>query len=100
MSNQMAASVSSGTLARIEWMLRQGVTDGPNQNEWQGFYWESRGRAVLNAAFTPNPNPPRIQFGHTIFDYSLRYVWDLKAHTEFWHSPATGANARAKRRRR
>ena len=75
----------------IEWMLMQGVTEGPNQNEWQGFYWESRGRAVLNAAFTPNPNPPRIQFGNTAFDYSLRYVWDLKAHTEFWYSPATGA---------
>lgn len=31
----------------IQWMLDQGVKEGPNQNEWQGFYWESRGRAVL-----------------------------------------------------
>ncbi len=74
----------------IHWMLDQGVTEGPNQNEWQGFYWESRGRAVLNAAFTPNPSPPRTRYGNTAFDYSLRYVWDLKAHTEAWRYPVSG----------
>ncbi|MGB7450241.1 MAG: hypothetical protein WA892_14090 [Ornithinimicrobium sp.] len=78
----------------IEWMLDQGVTEGPNQNEWQGFYWESRGRAVLNSAFTPNPNPPRIRYGNTSFDYSLRFVWDLKAHTEAWRYPLSGATRR------
>ena len=30
----------------IHWMLDQGVGNGPNQNEWQGFYWEARGRAT------------------------------------------------------
>ena len=74
----------------IEGMLAQGLTNGPNQNEWQGFYWESRGRAVLSSAFAPNPNPPRINFGNTTFDYSLRYVWDLKAHTESWRFPLSG----------
>ncbi|GAA4116116.1 hypothetical protein GCM10022415_12970 [Knoellia locipacati] len=73
----------------IQWMVEQGVTEGPNQNEWQGFYWESRGRAVLNAAFTPNPNPPRTRYGNTSFDYSLRFVWDLKAHTEAWRYPGS-----------
>ncbi|WP_300677452.1 hypothetical protein [Nocardioides sp.] len=75
----------------IHWMLDQGVTEGPNQNEWQGFYWEARGRALLNSAFTPNPNPPQVVYGKTVFDYSLRYVWDLKAHTESWRSPLTSA---------
>ncbi|MDO7868175.1 hypothetical protein [Nocardioides jiangxiensis] len=75
----------------IQWMKEQGVSEGPNQNEWQGFYWESRGRTLLNSAFTPNPNPPKIAYGNTSFDYSLRFVWDLKAHTESWRSPSTGA---------
>ncbi len=74
----------------IHWMLDQGATEGPNQNEWQGFYWESRGRAVLNSAFTPNPNPPRTRYGNSSFDYSLRFVWDLKAHTEAWRYPVSG----------
>lgn len=74
----------------IQWMLDQGVSEGPNQNEWQGFYWESRGRAVLNSAFKPNPSPPRTRYGNTSFDYSLRYVWDLKAHTEAWRYPISG----------
>lgn len=78
----------------IQWMLEQGVTEGPNQNEWQGFYWEARGRAVLNAAFTPNPNPPRTRYGNTSFDYSLRFVWDLKAHTEAWRYPVSGITKR------
>ncbi|MFK5647992.1 hypothetical protein ACI3ET_15940 [Ornithinimicrobium sp. LYQ121] len=75
----------------IQWMLDQGMTEGPNQNEWQGFYWEARGRAVLNAAFSPNPKPPRTRYGNTSFDYSLRFVWDLKAHTESWRNPVSGA---------
>lgn len=45
---------------------------------------------VLNAAFTSNPNPPTTRYGKTSFDYSLRFVWDLKAHTETWRYPVTG----------
>ncbi len=74
----------------VEWMMEQGLTNGPNQNEWQGFYWESRGRAVLSSAFAPNPSPPRTTYGNTTFDFSLRFVWDLKAHTESWISPLSG----------
>jgi hypothetical protein len=74
----------------VTWMLEQGVTEGPNQNEWQGFYWESRGRDVLASAFAPNPSPPRTRYGNTSFDYALRYVWDLKAHTEAWRYPLQG----------
>ncbi len=46
---------------------------------------------VLNEAFVPNPNPPKTRYGNTRFDYSLRYVWDLKAHTETWRYPTIGA---------
>lgn len=74
----------------IAWMERRGLTRGPNDNEWQGFYFEAHGRELLNAAFAPNPNPPRIKYGKTDFDYSLQYVWDLKAHTEWWRTPSTG----------
>lgn len=74
----------------IAWMERRGLTRGPNDNEWQGFYFEAHGRELLNAAFAPNPNPPRIKYGRTDFDYSLQYVWDLKAHTESWRTPSTG----------
>jgi hypothetical protein len=74
----------------IEWMYDNGVTSGPHQNEWQGFYWESRALEILNASFRPNPNPPRCRYGNTTFDYSLNYVWDLKAHTERWRLPSTG----------
>lgn len=80
----------------IEWMERQGLTRGPNDNEWQGFYYEARGRELLNAAFAPNPDPPRVRYGRTDFDYSLRYVWDLKAHTESWRTPSTGAMRRGR----
>lgn len=77
--------------ASIRWMEEQGLTRGPNDNEWQGFYFEAKGRELLNAAFTPNPDPPRVRYGRTDFDYSLRYVWDLKAHTEKWRTPSTGS---------
>jgi hypothetical protein len=83
----------------IEWMIKNGITNGPNQSEWQGFYWEIKGRLILNAAFSPNPQPPEIRFGHTPFDYSLNFVWDLKAHTNSWcdrdgnHLKNGGANA-------
>lgn len=78
----------------IRWMLNQGVVNGPNQNEWQGFYWEARGRAILNAAFTANPRPPQLVYGNTTFDYSLRFAWDLKAHTEAWRYPVSGTTKR------
>jgi len=68
----------------INWMIENGINNGPYQNEWQGFYWEARGLQILNAAFSPNPNPPAAKYINTIFDYSLRFVWDLKAHTEHW----------------
>lgn len=78
----------------IAWMEKQGLTRGPNDNEWQGFYYEARGRELLNAAFTPNPSPRRIRYGKTDFDYSLGFVWDLKAHTEAWRTPSTGVITR------
>lgn len=64
----------------VEWLAASG-SRGANDNEWQGFYFEARGREVLAAAFQPTPNPPRTRFGNTVFDYSLNHVWDLKAHT-------------------
>jgi hypothetical protein len=79
----------------IEWMYENGVSSGPHQNEWQGFYWESRALEILNANFRPNPNPPRIKYGNTTFDYSLNYVWDLKAHTEKWRLPSSGEETRS-----
>ncbi len=78
----------------IRWMEQQGLTRGPNDNEWQGFYFEAKGRELLNAAFAPNPDPPRAKYGRTEFDYSLGYVWDLKAHTERWRTPSTGQEVR------
>ncbi|MFJ1510298.1 hypothetical protein [Cellulosimicrobium funkei] len=77
--------------ASIQWMVDQGLTRGPNDNEWQGFYFEARGREILSAAFAPNPDPPRSTYENTPFDYSLHYVWDLKAHTESWLLPLTAA---------
>lgn len=79
----------------IEWMFSQGVR-GANDNEWQGFYFEAKGREILSAAFTPNPNPPRSTYENTPFDYSLAYVWDLKAHTEFWQLPDSGRTKRGR----
>jgi hypothetical protein len=68
----------------IKWMLENEITNGPFQNEWQGFYWETKGRQILNAAFSPSPEPRQTRFGNTEFDYSLNFVWDLKAHTKSW----------------
>jgi hypothetical protein len=84
----LAAALNDGWKAEawearrsIEWMLKEGVR-GANENEWQGWYFEARGREVLNSAFPPNRRPVRAKYGNTTFDYSLNYVWDLKAHTE------------------
>ena len=71
----------------IKWMMENEITNGPFQNEWQGFYWETKGRQLLNAAFKPSPEPPQTRFGNTEFDYCLNFVWDLKAHTKSWCGP-------------
>ncbi|MDT0234445.1 hypothetical protein [Curtobacterium sp. BRB10] len=65
---------------KIEWLRDEG-TRQENQMEWPGFYFEYRGRDVLNSTFRPNPHPVRVKYGHTVFDYSLNHVWDLKSHT-------------------
>ena len=65
----------------VEWLASSGAR-GANENEWQGWYFEARGREVLSSAFQPSATPPQIRFGNTTFDYSLNHVWDLKAHTE------------------
>lgn len=65
----------------IEWLAASGVR-GANENEWQGWYFEARGREVLNAAFPPSKTPPQTRFGNTVFDYALNHVWDLKAHAK------------------
>lgn len=64
----------------VEWLAASGAR-GANDNEWQGWYFEARGREVLAAAFQPSRRPPRTTYGNTVFDYSLNHVWDLKAHT-------------------
>lgn len=64
----------------VEWLAASGAR-GANDNEWQGWYFEARGREVLAGSFQPSPRPPRTRFGNTVFDYSLNHVWDLKAHT-------------------
>lgn len=73
----------------IEWLQRN-ETGQENQSEWQGFYWEFQARRILNRAFAPNPSPPRTKYGPEAFDYSLNFVWDMKAHTEFWRNPSSG----------
>ncbi|MGI3783218.1 MAG: hypothetical protein ACRYG2_20835 [Janthinobacterium lividum] len=75
--------------SKVEWMQRRGVR-GANDNEWQGWYYEARGRELLNAAFPPSREPVRTRYGNTVFDYSLNYVWDLKAHTEQQLFPHSG----------
>jgi len=79
----------------IDWMQKQGVR-GLNDNEWQGWYFEARGRDILNAAFPPSPKPVRVRYGNTPFDYSLNYVWDLKAHTEEQDFPVVGRRVQAR----
>lgn len=84
----LAAALTDGWRAEpwdgrtcVQWLAASGAR-GANENEWQGWYFEARGREVLNGSFPPSRNPPRIRFGKTLFDYSLNHVWDLKAHTE------------------
>lgn len=75
----------------VRWMVDRSL---PNrfQTEWQGWYYEARGRAILQGAFPPAPVAPRVAYGpNTTFDYALNRVWDLKAHTEQWLTPSTGA---------
>lgn len=79
----------------IEWMRSQEVR-GYNENEWQGWYFEARGRQILSAAFPTNPTPARSRYGNTTFDYSLNRVWDLKAHTEEQILPISGRTVRGK----
>jgi hypothetical protein len=63
---------------------------GANETEWQGWFFETRGRGILNEAFLPSPTPPRSKYGKTTFDYRLNRVWDLKAHTENKVWPLSG----------
>lgn len=76
---------------KIEWMRARDVR-GYNDNEWQGWYFEAHGREILNTAFPPKPVPVRVRYGNTSFDYSLNYVWDLKAHTEEQVRPVSRLN--------
>ncbi len=76
-------------------MKRDGIP-GCNQSEWQGFYYEGRGRDILNALFPPAPTPVRARYNFTTFDYSLNFVWDLKCHTERWVNPVTRALSRGR----
>jgi hypothetical protein len=76
-------------------MQRDGIP-GCNQSEWQGFYFEGRGRQILNALFPPLATPLRARYNNTPFDYSLNFVWDLKCHTERWINPVTGALSRGR----
>jgi len=79
----------------VEWMRDQAVR-GYNENEWQGWYFEARGRQILSAAFPTNPTPVRSRYGNTTFDYSLNRVWDLKAHTDEQVLPTSGRIMRGK----
>lgn len=74
---------------KTKWLRDQG-TRQENQMEWPGFYFEHRGKEVLAGSFRPNPYPPQVKFGSTIFDYSLNHVWDLKAHTAEQLLPVSG----------
>ena len=46
------------------------------QDEWAAFFFEFVGLPALVNAFSGGP----VVFENTIFDYSLRQVWDLKLH--------------------
>lgn len=48
----------------IEWMRDQGVR-GYNENEWQGWFFEARGREILNERFPGRPEPVRARYGNT-----------------------------------
>ncbi|MBM7827578.1 hypothetical protein [Microbacterium aurum] len=76
--------------------LRDEGTRQENQMEWPGFYFEFRGREILNRAFRPNPFPPRVKYANTIFDYALNHVWDLKSHTAEQHLPLSNSTSRPK----
>ena len=77
----------------ILWM-RDSDLRGYNESEWQGWYFESRGREILNEAFPPSPRPPQSRYGNTVFDYRLNRVWDLKVHTAERLFPISGARRR------
>ena len=62
--------------------MRDEDIKGYNQNQWQGFYFESVAVRVLNETFGQVPNPPQSKFGNCTFDYRLNHVWDMKAHAE------------------
>jgi len=96
----LAAALNDGWEAQpwdgrkcIDWMQKEAVR-GFNENEWQGWYFEARGRQILNAAFPPSIRPVRVRYCNTPFDYSLNYVWDLKAHTEEHVFPVAGRRRR------
>lgn len=76
----------------VQWLAASGAR-GANENEWQGWYFEARGRELLNAAFPPAANPPRVRYGNTTFDYALNRVWDLKAHTDRQSLPSKGTRS-------
>jgi len=80
----------------VRWMHQNGVR-GAFDNEWQGFYFEARGREVLSRSFVPSTRPPRSSFGHTTFDFVLNFVWDLKAHTARQIFPISGLRREAPR---
>lgn len=84
----LAAALNDGWRAEpwdakqaIKWMKDRGVR-GANENEWQGWFFEAKAREILGAALPPSASPVCARYGNTVFDYSLNYVWDLKAHTE------------------
>lgn len=80
----------------VRWMMKNGVR-GAFDNEWQGFYFEARGREILNRSFVPSTKPPRTTYGHTTFDYALNSVWDLKAHTSQTLMPVEGRHSAVSR---
>lgn len=70
----------------VQWLDSQGLR-GANDNEWQGFYGEEQAKRVLDTAFTPRFQPPRVRYRNTTFDYALNRVWDIKVHTEVATTP-------------
>lgn len=88
-----AGEVSWDGSEKVRWLRDQG-TRQENQMEWPGFYFEYYGKQILSGSFRPNPAPPRVKFGNTIFDYSLNHVWDLKAHTTEQILPIAGGKRR------